>query len=343
MVTGVPDKSYGNKIRYAVVGLGHISQKAVLPAFAHTQHSEVTALVSGTPQKMEQLAKQYDVKNCFAYEEYERCLDRSDVDAVFIALPNTMHEDFAVRAFEAGVHVLVEKPMEMTSAACNAMIKAAERKRLKLMVAYRLHFEEANLLAIKLLQEQKIGEPRFFSSIFSYQVSEKNFRNDPALGGGPLVDIGIYCINAARYLFQDEPVEVYAMTESTDDSRFSKIDEMLAVTMRFPKNRLAQFMCSFGAAPKLFYQVVGSKGTLTLEEAFGYQVDKVMKLTVDGRTETTTFPRSQQFAAQIDHFSLCILEDKPVGPDGLEGLKDVSIIEAIVQSAAEKRPVQVTL
>jgi glucose-fructose oxidoreductase len=327
------------KIRYAVVGLGHIAQKAVLPAFAHTAHSRVAALVSGDQKKMAQLAAAYDVKNCFYYEDYDQCLASGDVDAVFIALPNTMHKEFALRAFEKGVHVLVEKPMEMTSAACQEMIAAGKKADLKLMVAYRLHFEEANLLAVKLLAEQRIGEPRYFSSVFSYQVKPEDFRTNASLGGGPLVDIGVYCINAARYLFQDEPTEVMAVAESSQDNRFAEVDEMLAVTMRFPKNRLAQFMCSFGAAPTVCYQVVGSQGTLVLDEAFGYTMDKVMKVTVDGKTETITFPRSQQFAAQIDYFSYCILEGKQPKPDGIEGLKDVAIMEAIVQSVAEKRPV----
>lgn len=330
------------KIRYAVVGLGHIAQKAVLPAFANTKFSELVGLVSGNEEKIARLAMDYGVKHCWTYKEYDRCVASGAIDAVFIALPNTMHEEYSLRALNRGKHVLCEKPLAMTSQACQSMIDAAQKNDCKLMTAYRLHFEEANLLAIKLLKEKRIGEPRFFSSTFSYQVKPANFRTIDELGGGPLVDIGVYCLNAARYLFKDDPIEVLAMVDSAaDDGRFTEIDEMMAVTMRFPENRLAQFMCSFGAAPTVRYQVVGTEGDIVLENSYGYTYDKELKVTVGGKTETEIFPKTDQFAMQIDYFSFCIMRDMQPAPSGLEGMKDVRIMEAIVESAKKKCAVQI--
>ncbi|MFN8658543.1 MAG: Gfo/Idh/MocA family oxidoreductase [Candidatus Obscuribacterales bacterium] len=332
------------KIRYAVVGLGHIAQKAVLPAFANTAYSQLTALVSGSVDKLHGVSQDYDVKHCWHYDDFDRCLSSGKVDAIFIALPNTLHREYAIRALNKGIHVLCEKPLEMTTHACQEMIDAADANNCKLMTAYRLYFEEANLLSQAMLQEKKIGEPRFFTSIFCYQVKPDNCRTIAKLGGGPLFDIGVYCVNAARNLFQDEPTEVMAMMESgEDDERFSEVEEMFSVTMRFPRNRLAQFICSLGAAPVVRYQVVGSKGNLILEDAYGYSMDKVQKVSVDGaETETETFEKTDQFAAQIDYFSACILADKQPKPSGLEGLKDVRIMEAIAESAEKGRAVKIT-
>lgn len=329
------------KVRYAVVGLGHIAQAAALPAFKHMEKSELVGLVSGDPDKLSEVSRMYSVKNCWSYDDYDQCLESGLIDAVFIALPNTMHEEYAVRALQRGIHVLCEKPMEMTESACRRMIEAADQNNSKLMIAYRLHFEEANLLSAQLLQDKRIGEPRFFTSIFSYQVKPGNVRTEADLGGGPLFDIGIYCLNASRYLFKDEPVEVMAMSESSSDARFAEIDEMMAVTLRFPKNRLAQFTCSFGASSTGRYQVVGTEGDLIMEDGYGYNREIVQKITIDGKTHTKTFEKKDQFAAEIEYFSECVIEDKMPEPSGYEGMVDVHIMEAIMESAAKGRAVQV--
>jgi glucose-fructose oxidoreductase len=188
----------GKKIRYAVVGLGYIAQNAVLPAFAHARNSELTALVSDNPTKLKKLSKKYCVPHTYSYEEYSECLESGEVDAVYIALPNHMHRAYTEAAARAGVHVLCEKPMAVTEEDCQAMIAAAEKNNIKLMIAYRLHFEEANLRAVELVQSGKLGEPRVFDSVFTMQVKPGNVRLQKEKGGGTLYDIGIYCINAAR-------------------------------------------------------------------------------------------------------------------------------------------------
>jgi glucose-fructose oxidoreductase len=192
-------KGTNRKVRYAVVGLGHITQVAVLPAFKNARNSELVAMLSGDAEKRKKLGRKYGVGNVYSYDEYEDCLAQG-IDAVYIGLPNHLHREYAVRAAEAGVNVLCEKPMAVTQEECLAMIYAAEANRVKLMIAYRLHFEKANLEAVRLVQSGKLGDPRFFSSEFAQQVVPENIRvTVPVVkGGGPVYDMGVYCINAAR-------------------------------------------------------------------------------------------------------------------------------------------------
>src|ERR1700751_5490889 len=210
------------KIRYAVVGLGHIAQVAILPAFKNTKNSELATIVSGESEKREKLGRKYRLKHVYSYEDYDRAL--AEVDAVYLAVPNDMHREYAVRAAQAGVHVLCEKPMAVTADECRQMIDAADNNDVKLMIAYRLHFEAANLEAISLGESGKLGDLRFFTSEFAQQVAGDNVRvrDDVAKGGGPVYDMGVYCINAARYLFRAEPEAVFAVTANNGDKRFEK-------------------------------------------------------------------------------------------------------------------------
>lgn len=328
------------KIRYAVVGLGHIAQVAVLPAFRHARNSELAALVSGDPAKLRHLAKRYRIRLATDYDGYDDLLRSGAVDAVYIALPNDQHRDFAVRAARAGVHVLCEKPMALDEKECAAMIQAARRAKVKLMIAYRLHFDAANLEALKLARRGKLGNLRLFNSTFSMQVSEGNIRVKRARGGGPVYDIGIYCINAARALFQAEPVEVSAIAATDGGKRFREIDESVSATLRFPGARLASFVCSFGAADEGEYELVGTKGTLCLAPAYEYAEPLTLEVTEDGRTKSRTFPKRDQFAAELEYFSRCILEDRDPEPSGEEGLADVRIIRALDRSVATGRAVK---
>ena len=204
-------------MRYAVVGLGHIAQVAVLPAFAHARrNSELVALVSDDAEKRRALARRYRVPHAWSYEDYERCLQSGDVDAVYIALPNSLHREYAERAARCGMHVLVEKPMAVTATECRSMIATARKHRVKLMVAYRLHFEAGTLRAVKLARAGTLGDLKLFASVFTMQARGGNIRLDAELGGGPLYDIGIYCINAARMLFAAEPKSVLATVKRRD-------------------------------------------------------------------------------------------------------------------------------
>lgn len=330
-----------NRIRYAVVGLGHIAQVAVLPAFKAARNSELLALVSGDAAKLRSLGKKYSLDHLYSYADYSRAL--SNVDAVYIALPNHLHREYAVRAAAAGVHVLCEKPMAPSSEDCRAMINAAHQNHAKLMIAYRLHFEAGNLEEIKLTNSGKIGEARFFNSEFTQQVADDNIRiKEPShRGGGPLYDMGVYCINAARYLFRSEPIEVTALAESKRERRFANVEEMISVAMRFPAERLAAFTCSFGASDVSRYTVVGSKGSLRADPAYEYAHGIRLEITVGEKTKVRTFPKCDQFAAELTYFSDCILKNREPEPSGFEGLADVRIIEAIYESIRTRRTVPV--
>ncbi|MDZ4343336.1 MAG: Gfo/Idh/MocA family oxidoreductase [Candidatus Binatia bacterium] len=335
-------KDHVEKVRYAVVGLGHIAQVAVLPAFAHARaNSRLTALVSDDPKKLRDLSKKYKVRHTYSYDQYRSCLASGAIDAVYIALPNSMHAEFSIAAAQAGIHVLCEKPMAVTEKECQSMIRAAHRHRVKLMIAYRLHFEEANMKAVEIVRSGKIGEPRLFDSLFTMQVKPGNIRTKAALGGGTLYDIGVYCINAARYLFREEPLEVFAYSAGKRDPRFVEIDEMTNAVMRFPGNRLASFTCSFGASDVSAYQIVGTQGNLRVDPAYEYAMALKHHLTVHGKTQTRTFRKRDQFAPELLYFSNCIKKDLLPEPSGEEGLADVRIIRALYRSAGKGKPVKI--
>jgi predicted dehydrogenase len=335
-----PEASPKTKVRYAVVGLGYIAQAAVLPAFAHAkENSELVALVSGDAIKLKKLARKYKVSKTYNYEQYADCLATGEVNAVYITLPNNMHRAYTEGAAQAGVHVLCEKPMAVSDKECEAMIEATSRADVKLMIAYRLHFEKGNLSAIEALQKGAIGEPRIFHSAFCQQVTAGNSRLKGELGGGPLYDIGVYCINAARYLFRAEPEAVFAVGASGKDTRFSEVEEMFAAILRFPDERLASFTCSFGAADRSSYEVIGTKGVLRMDPAYEMVGDLKCEITIDGRVQKTRYPKRDQFGPELAYFSNCVLEDSEPEPGGREGLADVRIINALLESRKMNRSV----
>jgi predicted dehydrogenase len=325
------------QIRYAVVGLGHIAQVAVLPAFGNARrNSKLAALVSDDPVKREQLSQQYRVERTCSYEQYDELLKSGEVDAVYIALPNSLHAEYAVRAAQAGLHVLVEKPMAVTEEQCEHMARAARDAHVKLMVAYRLHFERANLEAIEVARSGRIGEPRLFNSTFTMHVVPGNIRVKSALGGGTLYDIGIYCINAARGLFREEPIEVRAIAAGT----LGEVEESLSAVLRFPGERLASFTCSFGAADVSEYRIVGTKGDLALEPAYEYAMALQHRLTIDGERKERRFAKRDQFAPELLYFSDCVLKNHDPEPGADEGLADIRVIRALYRSAQTGQPVE---
>jgi glucose-fructose oxidoreductase len=330
----------GEPIRFAIVGLGHIAQVAVIPAFKHAKNCELVAFVTDDAGKGQEVGKMYGVKQIVLYDDYDRFLASGAVDAVYIALPNNMHCQYTVRAARAGVHVLCEKPMAVTEPECREMIAAARQGGTKLMIAYRLHFEEANLKAIDIVRTGQLGEPRLFTSTFTLPVVEGNIRVKGEMGGGTLYDIGIYCINAARYLFQDEPVEAIAASFNGGDPKFEDVDEATSAILRFPRDRVAAFTSSFGVEDVSSYLIAGTKGVLQVEQAYNYVGTITHKLIIEGKTSEEKFPTRDHFAALLTELADCIREDREPEPNGMEGLADVRIIEAVYRSAIERRPIK---
>ncbi len=296
-------RTSARKIRYAVVGLGYISQAAVLPAFAHAkENSELAALVSGDPKKLATLGKKYGVEQLYSYEQFGDCLMRGNIDAVYIGLPNHMHRAYSEAAALAGVNVLCEKPMAVHPEDCVAMIQAAQESNVKLMIAYRLHLERGNLAAIAAIKNGEIGEPRIFRSAFTQQVPAGNIRLNAEDGGGPLYDLGVYCVNAARYLFRAEPDEVFCYNAAGKDRRFDDVAEMSSAVMRFPGDRLGVFTCSFGATDRDSYEVIGTKGVLKMDPGYAMTGAIKCEITVGDKTKKTIYKARDQFAPELIYF-----------------------------------------
>jgi len=327
-------------VNYAVVGLGHITQVAMLPALAHARrNSRLTALVSDDATKLKTLSRKYRVRGTFSYADYDACLE--NVDAVYIALPNSMHAEYAIRAAEKGVHVLCEKPMAVTAQDCERMIDACRENQVKLMIAYRLHFEEINLKVIDLVRRGRIGEPKFFNSSFSFSVRPGNIRTKKDLGGGTLYDIGVYCINAARHLFRSEPKEVMAISVNAGNKGLEEIDESTGALLRFEGERVAAFVTSFNSSDVGAYRIVGTKGQVRVDPAYEYAEGLAYELTVNGKTTRKRIGKRDQFAAELRYFSDCVLKDREPEPSGEEGMQDVRIVEALYESAETGKAVAI--
>jgi len=278
-------------IKYAVVGAGWISQQAFLPGVGQSANSKVVAIVTGDSDKAARLANFYGVGQIVDYNGYDALLRSPDVDAVYIALPNHLHADYAVRAARAGKHVLVEKPLATSEQDALAMIAAAHEAGVFLMTAYRLHNEPGTVAVLEHIRNGAIGRPLFFQSVFSFQAAAGNHRLKAASWGGPLQDVGVYCVNAARHIFAEEPSEAMAMVHRpNDDPRFREVEASVAALLRFPSGGLAQFVASFGAAAVDTYQVIGTSGDLELAPGFRFETATKLRLRRDGQVCETQFP-----------------------------------------------------
>ena len=325
----------GRKVRYAVVGAGWIAQEDFMPGVAKTGNSVMTALVTGDAKKGRELSEKYEIEHVCGYDGFDALLKSGEIDAIYLATPNTMHRDFTIRALAAGIHVLCEKPMAPTIDDCRAMIEAGQKSGAKLMIAYRLHFEEATLEAIEAVRSGKLGQARFFSSIFTQQVEPSNHRTEGDKWAGPLPDMGPYPINAVRNLFGAEPIEAFGRTASAKgDARFTEVPEMVNVWLRFPGERTAQFTISYGSEAVSEYRVSGTEGDLMMTPGFTWEKGQTLAVTVKGRKDEKTYDKVDQFAGETKYFSDCVLDNREPEPDGEEGLCDVCVIKAIEKSIA---------
>jgi glucose-fructose oxidoreductase len=338
----VPDPP-GRKLGWAIVGLGSLAINQILPAFAKCEQSKVTALVSGHPDKARKLAARYGVaeKNLYTYDTYDRLGDNPEVDIVYIVLPNGMHAEYTIRAAKAGKHVLCEKPMANTAADCQQMIDACRQANRVLMIAYRLHYEPYNQALIKVVRDQEFGPLKVVLADAGFPIGDPTqWRlNRQMAGGGSLMDIGIYALNASRYLTGEEPTEVHAMEYTTpNDPRFKEVEETLTFQLRFPSGVLANCTSSYGA-PFNRFRVVGTKGWAELEPALSYNGLR-MRASSGGKIEERLPQVVDHFAAEMDHLSSCVMQGTSPKTPGEEGLKDLRIMEAIYQSAKEKQLVR---
>lgn len=332
----------GRKIRYAIVGLGDIAQEALMPGVAHTGNAAITALVSGDPEKLARLGKRYGVKHLYGYDQFPALLASGEIDAIYLATPNWRHAEFAVPALEAGIHVLCEKPLDVSSAKARAIIAAAAKGKAHLMTAYRLHFEPATLDAIRRIRAGELGDLIAFTACFTQMVDPANHRATSGIEAGPLFDMAPYPINAIRYLFGAEPLEVVsAIGLRHPEAGLGDLDDTFSVTLRMPGNRLAQFTVSYYANQVDSLIIAGTRGSITMDPAFGFGQGLAHRRRVGEKEDRETFKATDQFGGELRYFSDCILEDRSPEPDGEEGLADLLVIEAIVEALATGGAVKV--
>ena len=348
-VAGFPLSAFaaepGRKLGYAILGLGYYATRIIMPRFAECEHSRLAALVSGTPEKLKTYGEQYGIPEThrYSYETFDRIIDNPDVDIVYVITPNSLHRPFTERAARAGKHVMCEKPMANTVADCEAMIAACRKAGRKLMIGYRSRFQAHNIEAIKLVRDGALGPVRTVVTDHGFTIGDpKQWRLNKALaGGGSLMDIGIYSLNAARYLTGEEPVAVNAV-ESTDrsDPRFGEVEDIINFQLLFPSGATANCVSAYSVNCNR-YRVSGPKGWVEIDPATSYQ-GQAMRAQLGGPPaprEPAPQPKNQ-FSAQLDHLSECILTGREPIVGGDEGLKDLRVIEAIYRAAREGRTVK---
>ncbi len=334
----------GKKLGWAIVGLGSLSINQILPAFAKCEKSKVTALVSGHPDKANKLALRYGVspKNIYNYQNYDSLKDNPEVDVIYIVLPNGMHAEYTVRGFQAGKHVLSEKPMANTPAECQQMIDAAHKANRKLMVAYRCQYEPYNKEAIRIARSHELGPTQMILADAGFSMGDpKQWRlNRQLAGGGSLMDIGIYALNASRYLSGEEPTEVNAMVYTTpNDPRFKEVEEHITFQLRFASGILANCSSSYGYFHQSHFRVMGTEARLEMDPATWYSG---LRLWIErGNTiDQRDLPVVDHFTTEMDHMSDCVMQNKEPLTPGEEGLRDLTIMMAIYEAAKSGRTVK---
>jgi predicted dehydrogenase len=325
------------KTGYAVIGLGRIAGH-FMPGARNTTNSQITALVSGHRDKADRIAAEYGIpsSSIYNYENFDEIAHNPAVDAVYVALPNSMHAEYTIRAAKAGKHVLCEKPMSTNVADAEAMIAACKAANVKLMIAYRCHYEPTNLRAVKLIRDGALGQVQAIESSFGFNMGPNEWRTNKKLaGGGPLFDVGIYCLNACRYLTGEEPEHIAAFASTIDhDGRFSEVEENVSWTMKFPSGIVASCNTTYGAPMEGYYRVHGAKGWLEVDQAFVYEG---LRLRADFSGTQLDEPNPardpSQFQAEAEHFSHCVQNNLEPQSPGEEGLRDMGYITQIYRSA----------
>ncbi len=328
------------RLGLAVVGLGHLSLEQILPGFGQSDRVRVTGLVSGHRDKALALAAQHGVpeRNLYDYASFDRIKDNPDIDAVYVVLPNAMHLEFVTRAAQAGKHVLCEKPMATSAADAERMVAACRAAGVKLMIAYRMQYEATQRAAIAMVRNKELGDVRLMQAVNGQNDVPGQWRQVKAMaGGGSLPDVGLYCLNAFRYLTGEEPVEVRAkVTRPRDDPRFREVEDVAEFTLTFPSGAVGVGTSGYSFHETRFLQVLGSEGAVGIENAFAYSNLTLMasrKVGSVNGVDHRQFPPKNQFATEMDHFAEAIRANRTPHTPGEEGLQDMRIMEAIYQAA----------
>lgn len=344
-----PFLPHNRRVGFAIVGLGRLSLNQILPAFGKSDYCKPVALVSGDRVKALKIAAQYGIaeSNITDYAGYEKLKDMPGVDVIYIVLPNGMHREFVVRGAKTGKHILCEKPMANSAAECEDMIAACKQANVKLMIAYRQQYEPMNRTLEKAVRDGRLGKVRsIVASNSQNQGDPTQWRlNKKLAGGGCMPDVGIYCLNATRFLTGEEPEEVFAtVIQPKDDPRFKEVEARCEVIARFPSGMTANFTSSYDVHRSTFLRLEGSEAMAEMDPAFGYHGNKLRFSKLEDGKETEMAPGIEdkdQFAIEMDHMAECVLNNQQPHTLGEEGLQDQRIVEAIYKSAATGRSVKV--
>ncbi len=335
------------RVGFAVIGLGKLATENILPAFAQSKHAKPVALVSGSPDKMALIARQYGIaaNSCYAYADMARLRDNPAVQAVYVVTPNALHRRDVLAAAAAGKHVLCEKPMATSSREARDMVAACARANVKLMIAYRMQYQPHAREAIRLARGGALGDVVLMDMVNNQNQGDPGqWRQKRALaGGGSLPDVGLYCLNTSRAILGEEPVAVTASSWTpAGDPRFAEVEDNVAFTLHFPSGAMSNCLTSYSTHELRRLKLLGSTGWLEIENAFAYdgQRLRIAKL-VDGRNEVTerTMPAKNQFAVELDHFAGCVKTGTPPRTPGEEGVQDHVVMEAIYAAAKTGRRV----
>jgi predicted dehydrogenase len=324
-------KNKDGKLGIALVGLGGYAGGQLAPALQQTEHCYLAGIVTGTPSKIPVWKEKYNIpdKNIYNYENYESIKDNPDIDIIYVVLPNSMHAEYTIRGAQAGKHMICEKPMALSVGDCNKMIAACKKAGKFLSIGYRLHYDPYHHEMIRLAKEKQYGEIKKMSSGFSFVAQKGIWRLDKKLaGGGPLMDLGIYCLQGVQYVTGMEPVAVTAQTfPISDKEKFIDVEETLAWQMEMPNGLIADCRTSYSESAN-FLRAEVEKGWFELKPAFNY--GGLKGATSDGKT--IEYPRLSQQARQMDGIAQSIKKNQPGIVPGEMGRRDVKIIEAIYEA-----------
>jgi predicted dehydrogenase len=327
------------KLGIALVGLGSYASGQLAPALQETEHCYLAGIVTGTPSKIPTWKDRYKIpdQNVYNYQTFDSIKDNKDIDIVYVVLPNSMHAEYVVRAAAAGKHVICEKPMAITVEDCDRMIAACKKAGKMLSIGYRLHFEPYNLEMVRLGKEKTFGKLKKMSAGFGFRPPSGVWRLKKELsGGGPLMDVGIYCIQGFCYVSGSEPISVTAQEgKKTDPEKFKEVEESLTLQFEMPGGVIAEGTTSYGEGMN-YLKAEAENGMFQLTSAFNYSGQH-------GETSRgpMNFPQVNQQAKQMDDFALAIRNNRPTPVPGEMGKRDVKILTAIYEAMKTGKKIQI--
>ena len=324
------------KLGYALIGLGRLSTHQIAPALQETEHSKLVGIVTGSPEKASQWQKKYGIseKNTYNYRNFDQIADNPEIDVVYVVLPNSMHEEFTIRAARAGKHVLCEKPMSVSVSEARQMISECEKANVKLAVGYRCQFEPHHQECMRIAREKQFGEMRQIEAAFGFRFGDyklgdlRRWRLEMEYaGGGALMDVGIYALQACRYLAGEEPVSVSAREIKTDPVKFAEVDETILWSMEFPSGIVASCSTTYKFSGMNYFTAYCDNGKFGLNPAYSYGGN-----TGFAGNEKIEKPNIDQFGKEMDEFSIVVKQNGKSIVSGEEGLRDMLVMDAIYQS-----------